>query len=90
LALRLLDEALAISPTSDQALELRARSLLCLRRFKDVADMLQDYIPNLKMANDSGSDTRVADQNLFERFSDLMKRVMADLLKSRSNEGYWR
>jgi len=52
--------------------------------------MLQDYIPNLKMANDSGSDSCVADQNLFERFADLMKRVMADLFKSGSNEGYWR
>ncbi|CAL5208847.1 unnamed protein product [Lathyrus oleraceus] len=55
-ALTLLDAALAISPSSDQALELKARSLLYLRRFKDVANMLQDYIPSLKMANDdSGS-----------------------------------
>ncbi|KAK7269622.1 hypothetical protein RIF29_22355 [Crotalaria pallida] len=51
-ALNLIDAALAISPRYDQALELRARSLLYLRRFKDVADMLQDYIPSLKMAND--------------------------------------
>lgn len=55
-ALNLVDAALAISPRLDQALELRARSLLYLRRFKEVADMLQDYIPSLKMANDdSGS-----------------------------------
>ncbi|XP_057424774.1 uncharacterized protein LOC130718258 [Lotus japonicus] len=58
-AVSLLDAALAISPRLDQALELRARSLLFLRRFKDVADMLQDYIPSLKMAmaasDDSGS-----------------------------------
>ncbi|KAF9688155.1 hypothetical protein SADUNF_Sadunf02G0167700 [Salix dunnii] len=55
-ALKLLDAALALSPRLEVALELKARSLLCLRRFKDVADMLQDYIPSLKMANDdSGS-----------------------------------
>ncbi|XP_028797256.1 uncharacterized protein LOC114752684 [Neltuma alba] len=55
-ALNLVDAALAISPRLDQALELRARSLLYLRRFKDVADMLQDYIPSLRMAvEESGS-----------------------------------
>ncbi|GLT43144.1 hypothetical protein SLA2020_171150 [Shorea laevis] len=55
-ALNLLDAALALSPRFEIALELKARSLLCLRRFKDVADMLQDYIPSLKLANeDSGS-----------------------------------
>ncbi|CAL0300220.1 unnamed protein product [Lupinus luteus] len=55
-ALNLVDAALAISPCLDEALELRARSLLYLRRFKEVADMLQDYIPSMKIANDeSGS-----------------------------------
>ncbi|XP_059437407.1 uncharacterized protein LOC132170438 [Corylus avellana] len=55
-ALSLVDAALALSPRMEHALELRARALLNLRRFKDVADMLQDYIPSLKMANDdSGS-----------------------------------
>ncbi|XP_058738348.1 uncharacterized protein LOC131610419 [Vicia villosa] len=54
-ALNLLDAALAISPRLDQALELKARSLLYLRRFKDVADMLQEYIPSLRMANEDPS-----------------------------------
>ncbi|XWS36109.1 hypothetical protein CRYUN_Cryun20dG0056000 [Craigia yunnanensis] len=55
-ALNLLDAALALSPRYEIALELKARSLLYLRRFKDVADMLQDYIPSLKMSSeDSGS-----------------------------------
>lgn len=55
-ALNLLDAALVLTPRLEQALELKARALLQLRRFKDVADMLQDYIPSLKMANDdSGS-----------------------------------
>lgn len=53
--MNLLDAALAISPRLDQALELRARSLLYLRRFKDVADMLQDYIPSLRMTNEDPS-----------------------------------
>ncbi|KAI3506559.1 hypothetical protein L1887_21118 [Cichorium endivia] len=56
-ALNLLDAALALSPRFDIALELKATSLLHLRRFKDVADMLQDYIPSLslKMASDDSS-----------------------------------
>lgn len=54
-ALNLLDAALAIYPKLDEALELRARSLLYLRRFKDVADMLQDYIPSLRISNDDSS-----------------------------------
>ncbi|PSR94718.1 DnaJ subfamily C member like [Actinidia chinensis var. chinensis] len=54
-ALNLLDAALTFSPRLEVALELKARSLLCLRRFKDVADMLQDYIPSLKMAADDSS-----------------------------------
>lgn len=45
-ALHLLDAALSISPRLETALELKARSLLFLRRFKEVADMLQDYIPS--------------------------------------------
>ncbi|CAA0843294.1 Heat shock protein DnaJ with tetratricopeptide repeat [Striga hermonthica] len=49
-ALRLLEAALALSPRMEAALELKARSLLHLRRFAEVADMLQDYIPSLKMA----------------------------------------
>ncbi|CAA2963864.1 uncharacterized protein LOC111377034 [Olea europaea subsp. europaea] len=55
-ALRLLEAALAISPRMEVALELKARCLLSLRRFKEVADMLQDYIPSLKMDSDEDSD----------------------------------
>lgn len=56
-ALNLLDAALALSPRFEMALELKATSLLHLRRFKEVADMLQDYIPShtLKMASDESS-----------------------------------
>ncbi|KAJ9547504.1 hypothetical protein OSB04_020047 [Centaurea solstitialis] len=56
-ALNLLDAALALSPRFEQALELKARSLLYLRRYKQVADMLQDYIPSLKMSSSDDSST---------------------------------
>lgn len=54
-ALSLVEAALALSPRLEPAVELKARSLLCLRRFKEVADMLQDYIPSLKMPNDDSA-----------------------------------
>ncbi|GMJ09689.1 hypothetical protein like AT4G02100 [Hibiscus trionum] len=55
-ALHLLDKALLLSPRFEIALELKARSLLYLGRFRDVVDMLQDYILSLKMSGqDSGS-----------------------------------
>ncbi|KAK4776458.1 hypothetical protein SAY86_005146 [Trapa natans] len=54
-ALNLLDAALSLSPRFEQALELKARSLLHLRRFRDIADMLQDYIPSLKIASEDSS-----------------------------------
>lgn len=38
--------------------------------------MLQVHTPNLKMANDSRSDSCVVDQRLFERFFDLIKFVI--------------
>jgi len=75
LAWSLLDKALAMSPCSDQALELQAGSAM-FGRHKDVADMLQDHTPNFKMANASRSDSCVVDQLLFERFFDLTKFVI--------------
>lgn len=56
-ALSLVEAALAISPCFELALELKARSLLYLRCFKDVAYMLQDYIPSLRMPCDDTSST---------------------------------
>ncbi|RWW71131.1 hypothetical protein BHE74_00021146 [Ensete ventricosum] len=55
-AVGLLDAALALSPRLEAALELRARSLLFLRRFREVADMLQDYIPSFKVGSGGGGD----------------------------------
>lgn len=54
-ALGVLDAALILSPRLELALELKARTLLFLRRFKEVADMLQEYIPSLQVAPDEAS-----------------------------------
>jgi hypothetical protein len=45
-ALAAASAALEISPRMEAALEIRARVLLALRRYRDVADMLRDYIPS--------------------------------------------
>ncbi|KAG9459607.1 hypothetical protein H6P81_004115 [Aristolochia fimbriata] len=63
-ALNLLDAALALSPRLETALELKARSLLYIRRFKDVADMLQDYIPSFKVQSDDTSSSDISSQYL--------------------------
>ncbi|XP_042029755.1 uncharacterized protein LOC121776630 [Salvia splendens] len=62
-ALRLLDAALAVAPRMEVALELKERSLLCLCRFKEVADMLQDYIPSLKMVISEDESTTGSSDN---------------------------
>ncbi|XP_043720968.1 uncharacterized protein LOC122668474 [Telopea speciosissima] len=54
-ALNLLDAALVLYPRLESALELKARSLLYLRRYKEVADMLQEYIPSFKMVSEESS-----------------------------------
>ncbi|XP_057483381.1 uncharacterized protein LOC130770093 [Actinidia eriantha] len=81
-AINLLDAALALSPRLELALELKARSLLSLRRFKDVADMLQDYIPSLKMeSNDSSSSLSS------ENSSQQLSRERVKLLSSGDSPG---
>lgn len=47
-ALGLLDNTLKLFPQWEKAIELKARALLCLRRFKDIANLLQESIPSLK------------------------------------------
>ncbi|XP_076905472.1 uncharacterized protein LOC143561231 [Bidens hawaiensis] len=78
-ALNLLDAALTLSPRFEQALELKARSLLYLRRYKEVADMLQDYIPSLKISSDDSS-TSSSDGN-----SQPLSRERVNLLDSLDN-----
>ncbi|XP_050237829.1 uncharacterized protein LOC126687334 [Mercurialis annua] len=87
-ALNLLDAALALSPRFEVALELKARSLLYLKRFKDVANLLQDYIPSLKMGNsnidDSGS---VSSDNSSSSSQNLSKERVKLLGSDNSSSG---
>ncbi|KAE8727581.1 hypothetical protein F3Y22_tig00005459pilonHSYRG00309 [Hibiscus syriacus] len=84
-ALVLLDAALALSPRSEIALELKARSLLCLRRFWDVADMLQDFIPSLNMSSeDSGS---IYSDNSSQMFSRERVKLLASSNSSSDSPG---
>lgn len=62
-ALGLLEAALSVAPRMEAALEMKARCLLHLRRFKEVADMLQDYIPSLKMAISDDSSSSASSDN---------------------------
>ncbi|KAL5219365.1 hypothetical protein ABZP36_020049 [Zizania latifolia] len=55
-ALGLVDAALELSPRMEAALELRGRALLALRRYREVAVMLSDYIPSCAKTC-SGDDT---------------------------------
>jgi hypothetical protein len=55
-ALGLVDAALELSPRMESALELRARALLALGRYKAVAEMLRDYIPSCGKSSCSGDD----------------------------------
>ncbi|OWM80068.1 hypothetical protein CDL15_Pgr010046 [Punica granatum] len=80
-ALSLLDAALELSPRLEQALELKARSLLHLRRFRDIADMLQDYIPSLKMGSDDSSSSSS------DGSSQQQSREQATLLPGRDSPG---
>ncbi|CAN4112787.1 unnamed protein product [Withania somnifera] len=84
-AVNLLDAALALLPRFELALELKARSLLYLRRFKDVADMLQDYIPSLKMPADETSSS-TSSSGSSENSSSQFSRERMKLLSSGSDE----
>ncbi|KAG6785043.1 hypothetical protein POTOM_010766 [Populus tomentosa] len=77
-ALKLLDAALALSPRLEVALELKARSLLYLRRFKEVADMLQDYIPSLKMASDDSGSISSSDSSSQQLSRERVKLLPSD------------
>ncbi|KAG6432712.1 hypothetical protein SASPL_104297 [Salvia splendens] len=77
-ALGLLEAALALAPRMEVALELKARCFLHLRWFKEVADMLQDYIPSLKtVASDDSSSSASSDNS-----STQLSRERVKLLSS--------
>lgn len=81
-ALRLLEAALAVAPRMEVALELKARSLLYLRRFKEVADMLQEFIPSLKMVISDDAFTTGSSDNS----STQLSRERVTLLSSGETE----
>ncbi|XP_010938305.2 uncharacterized protein [Elaeis guineensis] len=88
-AVALLDAALALSPRLEVALELKARSLLFLRRYREVADMLQDYIPSYKVAPDSSSSS-LGSSAVDHSTSQTLSRERANLLspdRERSDGG---
>lgn len=59
-AISILDAGLEICPRNETAMELKARSLLFLRRFRDVAHMLRDYIPSFKPSSSAVSEDDAA------------------------------
>lgn len=106
LAINILDSALVLSPRLDLAMELKARSLIYLRRFKEIADMLQDDIPSVRF--DCDDDSSMSSESVSSQMplaiertdqssficlpiSDLKKRIFAGLSKSSGGkEGQWR
>ncbi|XP_051118943.1 uncharacterized protein LOC127243113 [Andrographis paniculata] len=76
-ALRLLEAALSMAPRVEVALELKARCLLHLRRFKEVADMLQDYIPSVKMAIPDESTSSGSSDNSSTQWSRERVRLLS-------------
>ncbi|KAI3732528.1 hypothetical protein L1987_63733 [Smallanthus sonchifolius] len=77
-AINLLDAALALSPRCETAMELKATCLLRLRRFKEVADMLQDYIPSLKMASDDTSSFTSSSDNNSQSLAREQVKLLSD------------
>lgn len=85
-ALGILEAALALAPRMEVALEQKARCLLHLRRFKEVVDMLQDYIPSLKtVASDDSSSSASSDNS-----STQLSRERVKLLSSSGDEPAFR
>lgn len=85
-ALNLLDAALALSPRFETALELKARSLLYLRRFKEVADMLQEYIPSYKMVSEESSHSSDLNSSSQQLSRERVKLLSGD--NSSSSDSY--
>ncbi|GER44349.1 heat shock protein DnaJ with tetratricopeptiderepeat [Striga asiatica] len=78
-ALGLLEAALAVAPRMEVALEMKARCLLHLRRFKDVADMLQDYIPSLRVpVGDETSSSGSSDGSSTQLSRERVKLLSSD------------
>ncbi|KAI3990139.1 hypothetical protein MKX01_029117 [Papaver californicum] len=85
-ALNLLNAALALSPRFETALELKARSLLYLRRFREVADMLQEYIPSFKMVSEESSHSSDLNSSSQQLSRERVKLLSGD--NSSSSDSY--
>ncbi|KAG6467405.1 hypothetical protein ZIOFF_074776 [Zingiber officinale] len=84
-AVGLLDAALALYPRMEAALELKARSLLFLRRFREVADMLKDYIPSYKVGCGAGEDDSSSSSSLGSAGDHSSVASSAPLTRERAN-----
>ncbi|VAH41888.1 unnamed protein product [Triticum turgidum subsp. durum] len=78
-ALGLVGAVLEMSPRMEAALELRARALLALRRYRDVAEMLRDYIPSCAKSC-AGDDTATSSSSCSSGSGDLACASRAGLL----------
>ncbi|RCV14636.1 hypothetical protein SETIT_2G440800v2 [Setaria italica] len=88
-ALDLVSLALEMSQPAEPALELRARALLALRRYRDVADMLRDYIPSC-VKSCSGDDATTSSSSCSSGSGDLAAASRVELLspdRDRSHAG---
>uniref|UniRef100_A0ACD5WNL5 Uncharacterized protein n=1 Tax=Avena sativa TaxID=4498 RepID=A0ACD5WNL5_AVESA len=79
-ALGLVAAALEMSPRMEAALELRARALLALRRYRDVADMLRDYIPSCGKSCAGDDSTSSSSSSCSSGSGDLASASRAGLL----------
>ncbi|CAM8922517.1 unnamed protein product [Rhodiola kirilowii] len=83
-ALNLIESTLALSPRRDSALEIKARCLLFLRRYKDIADMLQDYIPSVKVGSD---DSSVSSENSSQPLAKERVKLLSSCSDDSSDDG---
>ncbi|OEL27845.1 hypothetical protein BAE44_0011135 [Dichanthelium oligosanthes] len=89
-ALGLVNLALEMSPRAEAALELRARALLALRRYRDVADMLHHYIPSCGKSCSGDDATATSSSSCSSGSGDLAATSRVELLspdRDRSDAG---
>nr|XP_043636305.1 uncharacterized protein LOC122607404 [Erigeron canadensis] len=84
-AISLLDAALALSPRYELAMELKATSLLSLKRYKEVANMLQDYIPSHKMSSCDDTSSSSSSSSSSDNNMQPLARERVKLLSSGAN-----
>ncbi|RAL42063.1 hypothetical protein DM860_011846 [Cuscuta australis] len=86
-ALNLLDAALLFYPRLELAAELKARTLLFLRRFKDVAKMLREHIPSLNRISLDETASSCSSSSDSSSSDGSFRRERLKLLSSSSSAG---